>query len=83
MLFEANVLNGKLMMTTMNITGDDEKRIVARQMRKSILDYMNSDNFRPQHNITTDMINDLYTKVSDEIKSYTKGSPNELKPKIN
>ena len=48
MLFEANVLNGKLLMTTMDLTTDTGKRIVARQMHKAVLDYMNSDAFRPQ-----------------------------------
>ena len=66
MLFEAKVLNGKLMMTSMDITSQPEKRIVARQMHKAILNYMNSDAFRP----------------ADKI-SYTKDSPDELKPKIN
>ena len=47
MLFEANVLNGKLIMTSMDITSKPEKRVVARQMHKAILDYMNSDAFRP------------------------------------
>lgn len=45
MLFEAKVLNGKLMMTSMDITSQPEKRIVARQMHKAILNYMNSDAF--------------------------------------
>ena len=51
MLFEANVLNGKLIMTSMDITSKPEKRVVARQMHKAILDYMNSDAFRPTANI--------------------------------
>ena len=38
MLFEANVLNGKVLMTSMDITSQPEKRIVARQMHKAILD---------------------------------------------
>jgi len=32
---EANVLNGKLIMTSMDITSQPEKRIVARQMHKA------------------------------------------------
>lgn len=36
MLFEANVLNGKVLMTSMDITSQPEKRIVARQMHKAI-----------------------------------------------
>ena len=83
MLFEANVLNGKLMMTSMDITSQPEKRIVARQMHKAILDYMNSDAFRPTEKISPELIQALFTKVAGDVKSYTKDSPDELKPKIN
>ena len=60
MLFEAKVLNGKLLM-----------------------DYMNSDAFRPSTAITPEQIQTLFTKVAGDVKSYTKDSPDELKPKIN
>ena len=83
MLFEANVLNGKLIMTSMDITSKPEKRVVARQMHKAILDYMNSDAFRPTANIAPELIQELFTKVAGDVKSYTKDSPDELKPKIN
>ena len=48
MLFEANVLNGKLLMTT----------------------------------IEPERTSDLFTKKADGVESYTKDSPDELKPKI-
>lgn len=83
MLFEANVLNGKLMMTTMDITSNPKERIVAHQMHKAILEYMNSDLFRPSFTINPKQISDLFTKVAGDVKSYTKESPDELKPKIN
>lgn len=83
MLFEANVLNGKLMMTSMDITSRPEKRVVARQMHKAILDYMNSDAFRPAAMITPEQIQALFTKVAGDVKSFTNDSPDELKPKIN
>ena len=82
MLFEANVLNGKLMMTSMDITSQPEKRIVARQMHKAILDYMNSDAFRPDTRISPEQIQTLFTKIAGDVKSYTKDSPDELKPSI-
>lgn len=83
MLFEANVLNGKLMMTSMDITSRPEKRVVARQMHKAILDYMNSDAFRPSTTVAPEQIQALFTKVAGDVKSYTNDSPDELKPKIN
>lgn len=83
MLFEANVLNGKVIMTSMDITTDPDQRIVAHQMHKAILDYMNSDQFRPQFTVTPQQISDLFIKVAGTVKSYTNESPDELKPKIN
>ena len=79
-LFEAKVLNGKLMMTTMDITSDLDNRIVSRQMRKAILDYMNSDSFRPAINITAEQINQLFTMEPEKVNLYTNESPDELKP---
>jgi len=69
------------MMTSMDITSNLDKRIVARQMNKAILDYMNSDNFRPQTEVSLETIKDLYTKVAKKVDTYTKDSPDELKPK--
>jgi hypothetical protein len=83
MLFEANVCGGKLMMTTMDIDNNLDNRIVARQMRKAIVDYMNSDSFRPASTVELEQVSDLFTKTAEKVKSYTNGSPDELKPKIN
>ena len=71
------------LMTSMDITSKPEKRVVARQMHKAILDYMNSDAFRPTANIAPELIQELFTKVAGDVKSYTKDSPDELKPNIN
>ncbi len=83
MLFEANVLSGKVVMTTMDLTSDLDTRIVARQMRKAVMDYMNSDCFRPASTVTPEQISGLFTKTAGDVQSYTKDSPDELKPKIN
>lgn len=80
-LFEAKVLNGKLMMTSLDITSQPEKRVVARQMRKAILDYMNSDAFRPATIVSPEQIQKLFTKVAGDVKTYTKDTPDELKSK--
>ena len=83
MLFEANVGNGKVVMTTMDLTNNLDRRIVARQMRTSILSYMLSDKFNPQWTITPSCIADLFTKVADAVNMYTNDSPDELKPALN
>ena len=82
MLFEANVLNGKLVMTTMDISSNLDKRIVARQMRDSILSYMQSDRFNPEFAILPETISNLFTKSAPKIDMFTKDSPDELKPKL-
>ena len=81
MLFEANVLGGKLVMTTMDITNNLDQRLVARQMRTSILHYMNSNRFQPVYTLEPQLIADLFTKVAPPVNSFTNDSPDELKPK--
>ena len=80
MMFEANVLNGKLVMTSMDITSEPEKRVVARQMYKSVIDYMQSDRFRPSSTITPEVISALFTKDAPKVNMFTKESPDELRP---
>ena len=67
MLIEANVLNGKLLMTTMDITNDLDQRVVARQMRHAILDYMNSDDFKPALTLDAKIITNFYTKDNPQM----------------
>ena len=84
MLFEAKVLNGKLMMTSMDITSQPEKRIVARQMHKAILDYMNSDAFRPADKIAPELIQALFTKAGGRCEIlYQRFAGRSSKPRIN
>ena len=82
MLVEANVLGGKLLMTTMDITRDLDRRIVARQMRSAILRYMQSPDFAPTLTVEPALIADLFTKQGPKVDMYTNGSPDELKPAI-
>jgi hypothetical protein len=82
MLFEAKVGKGKLVMTTMDITRNLDKRIVARQMRESILHYMQSKQFEPQWTLDEQLIADLFTKVAGDVNMFTKDSPDELKPAL-
>lgn len=82
MLFEANVENGRLLMTTLPLTPSNETPVIA-QMRKAIFDYMSSDLFRPKHDVSISQINDLFTKEAESVNMFTNDSPDELKPKIN
>ena len=80
MMFEANVLNGRLIMTSMDIKSDPEKRIVARQMYCSILDYMQSDRFRPASTLAPELIGSLFVKDAPKVNMYTSDSPQDLRP---
>lgn len=82
MLFEANIGKGKLVMTTMDITNNLNQRMVARQMRESILHYMQSDKFQPQWTLDAQLVADLFTKVAGEVNMFTNDSPDELKPAL-
>jgi hypothetical protein len=82
MLIEANVLKGKLLMTTMDISSDLDRRVVARQMRKAILDYMQSGEFRPAITLEPQVITNLFEKESPKVSMFTNDSPDELKPKL-
>jgi hypothetical protein len=48
LLFEARVGAGKLMVASMDLERDLDRRVVARQLRKSVLDYMAGGSFNPQ-----------------------------------
>jgi hypothetical protein len=82
MMLEAQVLKGRLLLTTMDITNDLNKRLVARQMRYAILKYMQSDDFRPSLQLTVEQIRKLYTDTAPAVDMFTNDSPDELKPKI-
>ena len=88
MLFEANVGNGKLIMTTMPLYGNSKEQRpyencpAVAQMRKAILSYMQSDNFRPAYRITTEQIRILFSKEVPKMNMHTLDSPDELKSKI-
>jgi len=64
-LFEAKVGNGRLMVCTLDVTHDLEKRIVARQLRRSMLTYMGSPEFRPQTELSEDEIKSLFVTPQD------------------
>lgn len=82
MMIEANVLGGKLLMTTMDITSNLDSRIVARQMRKAIIEYMQSDDFAPTLQLDAQTITDFFEKEAPAVNMFTKDSPDELKPKL-
>ena len=82
MLIEAKVLKGRLLMTTMDITNDLERRLVARQMRSAIISYMESVDFKPTAECDVQTIGHFFTREAPKVDMYTNDSPDELKPKL-
>ena len=60
MLFECRVGRGRLLVTSMDITSDLEHRIVARQMRYALIQYMQSNDFRPTARLPLRTIRTLF-----------------------
>jgi hypothetical protein len=81
LLFEANVDKGKVMVCSADLISNTDKRIVARQLYHSIINYMNSDQFKPKYTVKLPVISDLFEKKTRSgYNAYTNDSPDELKP---
>ncbi len=82
MVVEANVLKGKLLMTTIDIDSDLDRRVVARQMRKAMIEYVGGIDFKPSLTLEPQTITNLFEKEAPAVNMFTKDSPDELKPKL-
>ena len=83
MVAEARVLAGRLLITTLDISSDLDRRIVARQLRHSILRYMCGEDFRPAWTLEPETIAELFEHEADAVDMFTAANPDELKPKLN
>jgi hypothetical protein len=59
-IFECKVGAGKLLVCAPNITSDLETHTVARQLRKSLLDYMATDKFQPTVSLTPEQADAIF-----------------------
>jgi len=82
MLLEARVGKGRLILTTFDLNSDLEHRLVARQLRKSILRYMGSDAFSPALTLEAHTVRHLFEREAPAVNMFTKDSPDELKPAL-
>ena len=85
MLIEARVLKGRLLMTTLPIgqqPSPNPQHPVARQLRYSILQYIQSKDFNPTLCLDVDVICHLFEREAPRVDMFTNESPDELKPKI-
>ncbi|MBN1185064.1 MAG: beta-glucuronidase [Bacteroidales bacterium] len=76
MLFEAKVDKGKLMVCSIDLQNDLDKRIVARQLLYSIEKYIISDDFNPQQSVNLEDVEELFeVKERPGWNSYVKENP--------
>jgi hypothetical protein len=64
LMFEAKVNGGKLLVCSIDLESNIETNPVARQMRTSILDYMNGSRFAPRVEVDPARIAGLIAPVS-------------------
>jgi len=62
--FEVRVGEGRLLVTSMDLDSELAQRPVARQMRRSLLDYMESEAFAPEYEVPWKSIATLMREVS-------------------
>ena len=65
LVFEAKVGNGKLMVASADLETDLNNRIVARQLRRSLLDYMASPGFDPKVAVTPGADRNAFLRHAD------------------
>ena len=71
-----------IILTTFDLSSDLDRRIVARQLRYSILRYMQSPDFQPTLNLSPDVLRHLFEREAPAVDMFTRESPDELKPKF-
>jgi len=82
MIFECKVGKGKLVVSSADLSPDKENGPAARQLFFSLQQYMLSAQFNPKFSVEFAVVKDLFETGSKETyTTYTKGSPDELKPK--
>jgi len=80
LIMEAKVGNGKLIMSSANIS-DTSGGPAAKQLFFSIQKYMTSAQFDPKDQIELSLIKDIFQTSSKEVwNSFTNATPDELKP---
>jgi hypothetical protein len=62
-IWEARVGKGRLLVCTLDIEGSLDRRIAARQLRRSILDYMASDHFQPEVELLAEHLAPLFKEI--------------------
>jgi hypothetical protein len=82
LVLEARVGPGRLLITSANLSPtDDAQRPAARQLYYSLLHYVQSAKFQPVAAVELAVVKDLFeTPSREQFSTFTKNSPDELKP---
>jgi len=84
LIYEAKVGKGKLVVSSADLRADIENKPASKQLYLSIKKYMDSPQFNPKDEVSFDAVKDVFINPSREaFKTYTKDSPDELKPNSN
>ncbi|AOW09940.1 exo-beta-1,4-galactosidase [Flavobacterium gilvum] len=84
LVFEAQVGNGKIIVSSADIGPDVQNKPSSKQLFYSLQKYMNSNKFNPKNKLDFELIKDIFVSPSREVfNTYTKDSPDELKPNSN
>jgi len=78
-LFEAKVGPGRLLVCTLDVSTDLERRIVARHLRRSLIGYVGSAAFDPAFVLQPERLDELFTLRPYEI-ALTLGNSDERSP---
>jgi hypothetical protein len=84
LVLEARVGPGRLLVSSANLAAGptDAPRPAARQLYYSLLRYAQSAQFQPKDAVDFKVVKDLFeTPSREQFSTYTKNSPDELKPK--
>jgi len=82
LVFEAKVGNGKLMVSSANLSADLKDMPSANQLYYSLQKYMNSAQFNPKNEVDFVTIEDIFkTPSKQQFETFTKDAPDELKTK--
>jgi hypothetical protein len=83
LVFECRVGKGKLIVSSANLSPDIEgNHPAAKQLYASLQNYMAGDKFNPAFDVSLATVKDIFeTPTREPFNTYTKDSPDELKPK--
>jgi len=83
LVYEAKVGKGKIIVSSADLRKDTD-RPASNALFQSLQNYMSSDKFNPSAEVDFEVIKDVFVNPSKEqFKTYTKDSPDELKPNSN